>query len=174
MGLFDDDLEEIEELIKQANQFKPMELTEATVQGVFNRCLVTADDPTNGIHASVLFQQDSGYEEDSKPVFFSKNRLEQNKKSIFYLLGQLRSVHAGDLKITSTESIYRYDGVQWTGDTVKLMELFHLGEATKGILPFVKQFNTASIDNMELKPTLSPKDPNFPAWWEAHKAEWEQ
>lgn len=24
------------------------------------------------------------------------------------------------------------------------------------------------------KPTLSPKAPNFPAWWEAHKAEWEQ
>ena len=24
-----------------------------------------------------------------------------------------------------------------------------------------------------VKPTLSPKDPAFPAWWEAHKAEWE-
>ena len=26
----------------------------------------------------------------------------------------------------------------------------------------------------QVRPTLSPKDPNFPAWWEAHKAEWEQ
>ena len=25
----------------------------------------------------------------------------------------------------------------------------------------------------QVRPTLSPKDPNFPAWWEAHKAEWE-
>lgn len=24
-----------------------------------------------------------------------------------------------------------------------------------------------------VKPTLSPKDPNFPAWWEQHKSEWE-
>ena len=24
-----------------------------------------------------------------------------------------------------------------------------------------------------ITPTLSPKDPAFPAWWEQHKAEWE-
>ena len=25
----------------------------------------------------------------------------------------------------------------------------------------------------QVRPTLSPKDPAFPAWWEAHKSEWE-
>ena len=25
-----------------------------------------------------------------------------------------------------------------------------------------------------ITPTLSPKDPAFPAWWEAHKGEWEE
>ena len=24
-----------------------------------------------------------------------------------------------------------------------------------------------------VRPTLSPKDPAFPAWWEEHKGEWE-
>ena len=30
------------------------------------------------------------------------------------------------------------------------------------------------LDSDIIKPTLSPKDPNFPAWWEAHKSEWEE
>ena len=30
-----------------------------------------------------------------------------------------------------------------------------------------------SVISSELKPTLSPEDPNFPAWWEEHKSEWE-
>lgn len=171
MGLRDKYAKKIEE-----QGFRPIELNEGNVQAIFNRCLATADDPTDGIYASVLFQQDLGYEEDSKPVFFSKGRLEQNKKNIFYLLGQLRACH--DLryiyKVTSTETVYRYDGVKWTSDTVKYMELCHLGEATRGILPFDKRSNSASINELDVKPTLSPKDPAFPAWWEAHKGEWEQ
>ena len=81
-------------------------------------------------------------------------------------------MHSSDSNITSAESVYKYDDVQWTDDTVTLMMLYHLGETTKGILPFVKRSNTATI-GLSIKPTLSPKDPNFPAWWEAHKAEWE-
>lgn len=27
--------------------------------------------------------------------------------------------------------------------------------------------------SISITPTLSPKDPNFPEWWEQHKAEWE-
>lgn len=174
MGLFDDDDDEINALIQEASKFKPLELNVLNVQSLFNRCLVTKDDPTGGILSSTLFQKAFGYDEDSKPVFFSKKRIEQNRKSIFYILGQLRSVHKNDLKITSTESIYRYDNVKWTSDTVKLMELYHLGEVSQSINPFVKQFNTALIRPALVKPTLSPKDPNFPAWWEQHKSEWEE
>ena len=117
----------------------------------------------------VLFQRDSGYDEDSKPVYFSKGRPEQNRKT----LGQLKTVHENDLKLTSATAIDRYDGVKWTTDTVKLMELFHLGEATHAIQPFTKQSNTAHIARLLVTPTLSPKDPSFPAWWAEHKAEWE-
>lgn len=158
-----------EEILKS---FTPLDLNEGNVQAIFNRCLATKDDDIDNLSMSVLFQRDLGYDEDSKPVYFNKKKVEQNKQNIFYLLGQLRSVHSSDSNITSAESVYKYDDVQWTDDTVTLMMLYHLGETTKGILPFVKRSNTATI-GLSIKPTLSPKDPAFPAWWEAHKSEWE-
>lgn len=172
MGLKDKMLKKAREIEEKRPQFTPLELNEGNVQAIFNRCLATKDDDRDEFYGSVLFQRDLGYDEDSKPVYFNKKKVEQNKQNIFYLLGQLRSVHSSDSNITSAESVYKYDDVQWTDDTVTLMMLYHLGETTKGILPFVKRSNTATI-GLSIKPTLSPKDPNFPAWWEAHKAEWE-
>ena len=32
---------------------------------------------------------------------------------------------------------------------------------------------TLTVDTDTGMSTLSPKDPNFPAWWEKHKSEWE-
>lgn len=53
-----------------------------------------------------------------------------------------------------------------------LLELLHLGVATGSITPFFADSKTASL--IAYKPTLSPSDPNFPAWWEEHKSEWEE
>lgn len=53
-----------------------------------------------------------------------------------------------------------------------MMQLFHLGIASDIIYPFSKEGN--SIFKKVVKPTLSPKDPNFPTWWEQHKKEWEE
>ena len=36
------------------------------------------------------------------------------------------------------------------------------------------QDNIIATKTPDIWPTYSPKAPNFPAWWEAHKAEWEQ
>lgn len=174
MGLKDKMLKKSSEITNQRPTFTPLELNEGNVQAIFNRCLATKDDSLEEISSSVLFQKDLGYDEDSKPVYFNKKKVEANKQNILYLLGQLRSVHNNDLKITSSESIYRYDNVKWTTDTVKLMELYHLGETTHGIQPFTKKTNIAHIARLLIKPTLSPKDPNFPAWWEEHKSEWEE
>ena len=171
MGLKDKMIKKAAEIEERRPQFTPLELNEGNVQAIFNRCLATKDDNRDELYASVLFQKDLGYDEDSKPVYFSKGRLEQNRKNILYLLGQLKTVHENDLKLTSATAIDRYDGVKWTTDTVKLMELFHLGEATHAIQPFTKQSNTAHIARLLVTPTLSPKDPSFPAWWAEHKAE---
>ena len=45
--------------------------------------------------------------------------------------------------------------------------------ATLRRLRFKMTGKTLLTDICHLTPTLSPKDPAFPAWWEAHKSEWE-
>ena len=176
MGLFDDDDLELDALLESVKKYPScvVDLNEGEVQAIFNRCLFTENDTIEDCTRSTLFTKELGYEEDSKPVCFSKKRVEQNKKNILYMLGQLRATHNRSFRVTSTESIYKYDNTKWTSDTVELMELYHLGEITQGIMPFVKRSNTATINMIDVKPTLSPKDPNFPAWWEEHKGEWEE
>lgn len=38
---------------------------------------------------------------------------------------------------------------------------------------FLDISNDTTIISSDITPTLSPKDPAFPAWWETHKSEWE-
>ena len=153
--------------------FTPIELTEDNVQAIFDRCLAKKETPFDDTHFSILFQKDYGYDKDSTPVTFSIEKIKQNKKIVAYLFGELPSVHTGSYIMDSKESIHKYDGKIWTTDTAKLMMLYHLGEATGMMGPFIKKYNSANIYDNRVKPTLSPKDPAFPAWWEQHKAEWE-
>ena len=167
MGFFDDDI--VEEVKKE---FTPTELNEGNVEALFNRCLATRETPNSDVQLSILFRKIMGYEKDSDPMAFCRSKVEQNKKNILYLLGQLDSVHRGSRIITAKESIFRYDGKQWATSNAMIGELYHLAEATGGIAPFVKESNRAMTEPI-VKPTLSPKDPAFPAWWKAHKTEWE-
>ena len=69
----------------------------------------------------------------------------------------------------------KYTGEIWTTNNGKLMQLFHLGVASNIIYPFIPMKDSGvSSFACNLRPTFSPKDPNFPAWWEAHKGEWER
>ncbi|EFB74988.1 hypothetical protein [Subdoligranulum variabile] len=158
-----------EEILKS---FTPLELNEGNVQAIFNRCLATKDTPNADVQLTILFEKVMGYDEDSKPMAFRKSTVEQNKKNVLYLMGQLNSVHQGSRAITAKESIYRYDGKKWTTETVTIMQLYHLAKTADCMAPFVKQSNRAMTEPI-VTPTLSPKDPEFPAWWEAHKSEWE-
>ena len=158
-----------EEILKS---FTPLELNEANVQAIFHRCLATKDTPNADVQLSVLFKKVMGYDKDSDPMAFCKSKIEQNKKNILYLMGQLDSVHRGSRGITAKESIFRYDGKQWATTNAVIGELYHLAEAADCMAPFVKQSNRAMTEPI-VTPTLSPKDPAFPAWWEAHKGEWE-
>lgn len=64
---------------------------------------------------------------------------------------------------------------KWSNSKASVLELLYLGctKETLLITPFFAKTNSASITLSLTKPTLSPKDPNFPAWWEQHKSEWE-
>ena len=54
-----------------------------------------------------------------------------------------------------------------------ILNFLHLGYATNMFNPFIKTSNSNMARLLPILPTISPKDPNFPVWWERHKSEWE-
>ena len=55
-----------------------------------------------------------------------------------------------------------------------MMQLIYLGisKAVKLLTLFNAEAGGTAL-YAPIAPTLSPKDPAFPAWWEEHRAEWE-
>ena len=161
-----------EEILKS---FTPLELNEGNVQAIFHRCLAKDGTPKENISKSILFSRTMGYNpRDELVINFDKKTLLANKQSIDYLYGQLMLSHQKTETLTIDKAFYNYQGKKWTQNKVHLLELLHLGSTneTDKISIFNAKTNTAEL-NLTQIPTLSPKDPNFPAWWEAHKAEWE-
>ena len=168
MGLKDKMLKKAREIEERRPQFTPLELNEGNVQAIFNRC-VSKDYSSEKLFSDIFVPRS-----ELRTVFFYKNNILQNKQSIQYLFGQLAGVHEGKQILSIDEFFKKYTGEQWTFDKSFLMNFLYLGRCNEinCILPFNKK-NDSSIIEQAIKPTLSPKDPNFPAWWEAHKAEWE-
>lgn len=156
-----------EEILKS---FTPLDLNEGNVQAIFNRCISNGGEETT--YAQVLQKALSGKE--SALVRFSQERINANSKSISYLFGQLKAVHKNERLMLLEYGIMSYTGTKWTTNPAMLLKLYELGMVNINMTPFSLQKNeTLLTDISAIKPTLSPKDPNFPAWWEAHKAEWE-
>ena len=179
MGIFDDDdLEFIEQARKEANEFSPQELNEANVQAIFNRCLAEVEDRKTTTWAT-LFPPELGYEDDpDAQVLFQTDALLQNKKNIEYLYGQLREVHdeMSDRRVPFWDFSVAYSGKPWTQEEQAVLQLLYLGVNYHLLLiePFWAKNDTSRVfKEKPVKPTLSPKDPAFPAWWEEHKTEWE-
>ena len=178
MGLFDDDDLELDELLDAVKKYPPCvaELTEGNVQDIFNRCLYTMESQ-NCVEACPFYQR-LGYSEEEKAVYFDQDILLKNKKAILYLFGQVSAVHTGKAKNkaqTIADFMMAYSGNNWTNNRGYLFELLYLGSniETAILSPFDKEKDDITRITPEVTPTLSPKDPNFPAWWEVHRAEWE-
>ena len=157
--------------------FHPLELTEANVQAIFNRCLEKKN--TMSIARAQLFLINMGYGgNEDVPIHFDKDLLLKNKRNIEYLYGQLYSVHAGTHSTAdqSIESFSKtYLGNNWTREQAHILKLLYLGATSEWPIniPFSKERNDTTRISRHITPTLSPKDPAFPAWWEAHRGEWE-
>lgn len=178
MGLFDDEDDELDALLDAVKKYPSCiaELNEGIVQEIFNRCLATNDTPKKNISRSMLFSRTFGYKPDDEFVFsFDKSKLLANKQIINYLFGQLKSIHNKNKKMSIDEAFYNYSGKKWSNSKSSMLELLCLGCTIENpfIAPFNAENNSTSLASNLTKPTLSPKDPNFPAWWEEHKAEWE-
>lgn len=106
---------------------------------------------------------------------FDKQIILANKTNIQYLFGQLHSVHTQKAILTIEDFFENYLGNKWTSTIASLLELLYLGNCDE--INLIHPFNARKGDITRfmntIKPTLSPKDPNFPEWWEQHKAEWE-
>lgn len=158
-----------EEILKS---FTPPELNEGNVQAIFNRCLAT--DGVTETTASSLYFSSLGWKQEDDGLLFDKNNLRANQKIIQYLVGQLKPVHEGQRILTLEDMTKTYQGTNWVRERASLMQLLYLGSSDEFTVfaPLVAKWNGTTL-NMPIAPTLSPKDPAFPAWWEAHKAEWE-
>ena len=179
MGLFDDDDLELDELLDAVKKYPPCvaELNEANVQAIFNRCLAKDGSPvlTSLLFPSILGNMDRN---DYGAVDFDKDTILKSKLTIAYLFGQLNAVHALQDKntlLTIENFSLNYSGIVWSENEKALLELLYLGKCAEidFIHPFNARKNNTTRFGKKLVPTLSPKDPAFPAWWEAHRAEWE-
>lgn len=153
--------------------FRPIDLNEDNVQAIFNRCLAKEGEDFYNV-------QVAGSELTKNPsdiVPLSKQKMKKNAQNIRYLLGQLKTIHLPDVKaITLQEGFFRYDNHVWTKDFYSLFQLYALALGCVYFRGFsqTKDGNiTSLIDYSRCTPTLSPKDPAFPAWWEANRAKWE-
>lgn len=153
-------------------EFIPIDLNEGNVQAIFNRCLANNDNAPYLV--SDVFSPLLGYEVGNARLF-DKEAILKNKQTIRYLFGQLAGVHEGKKSLTKSDFLMSYRNTRWTENEKALLDLLYLGGCNEidAILPFSKKDNDSTIINEDITLTLSPKDPAFPAWWEAHKGEWE-
>ena len=176
MGLFDD-TSKLDAIFSKPKKYPScvIDLNEGEVQAIFNRCLATED--SRHFSAASLFPPSHGYERSAeRSIKFDSDLLLKNEKSIRYLYGQLHLVHTFQTRKRVTIDDYNmtYSGNRWTRDKAVMLQFLYLGvvKEINTVLPFHAEDST-SILNPPITPTLSPKDPNFPAWWEEHKGEWE-
>ncbi len=158
-------------------KYVALELNEANVQAIFNRCLKKED--TKEVVRTALFMTLLGYTDKEEIVIaFDKDALRKNEKSIRYLYGQLKSIHISPNETrrqTLDDFRETYMNSIWTHGKSAALELLYLGSnSVLGFVgPFSKKQNDTTTVSKTITPTLSPKDPAFPAWWEEHRAEWE-
>lgn len=168
-----------EEILKS---FTPLELNEGNVQAIFNRCLAKADaarslskiyEEVVGVNREEVLEA-LGWKSPEVLVQFAE-KIKASSKEISYLFGQLKGVHVRDKLMEYQYGIFTYQDKKWTTNLSVLLRFYELGAANKTITHSTPRDDekTLLIDLSHISPTLSPKDPAFPAWWEAHKAEWE-
>ena len=158
--------------IIKAEDFHPIDLNEDNVQAIFNRCL--AKETSLEKTSSILFYREFGYEKDDIGIVFDKTALHTNRKSIEYLYGQLAVTHGSEGILRMEDFEQSYLGHKWTENKSYIMQLLYLGSAqSERILSYFDAEYNGTALYVDIHPTLSPKDPAFPAWWEQHKSECE-
>lgn len=104
---------------------------------------------------------------DSEKIFLSRQKSLENRKTILFLLGQLKPIHSKYSTIILQEVFLRYDDIFWTKDYDILFKLYSMAIASNCLSPFgLRNDVIGSIRVEGCLPTLSPKDPNFTVYKE--------
>ncbi len=115
--------------------FEPLALNDETVQTIYDRCLAGNDTPDEDRGQSMAFLGVCGYARDVfRPVFFSKSKIAQDKKKLYYLFGQLAGVYtpedvpyAPHPTISVGGCMRDYRGGTWFKDKKSLLMLLSIG-----------------------------------------------
>ena len=185
MGLRDKYEKKIEE-----RGFRPLELNADNTSVLFDRCLarrLSESGEDSSIVSCHLFPLALGNDshnfcnlygvgtEHISSFDFDRKSILANKANIQYLFGQLHCVHTQKEILTINDFFENYSNQVWTSNEVPLLKLLYLCNCDEIWLihPFNARKGGVSRFMGSITPTLSPKDPNFPEWWEAHKGAWE-
>ena len=175
--------EELEKPIEVSHtiNFLPRDLSEDEVNTLFTRCLAT-----NTSKKQILAQLSDLTGTDGKHAdrtYFDFDLLNQNRRNILYLFGQLMPTHFySPHNMAISNYLIKYDDSLWTkvDDDKPLLEspfckLLYLGKALdiNSCMKKDKNGKFFVLLTDKLKPTLSPNDPDFNKWWAEHKSEWE-
>ena len=87
-------------------------------------------------------------------------------------MGQLHSVHSKANSLAFSEAIITYSKQLWTKDSMMVYNLLRLAAcpSVEAISPLSIKTRSAELKSI-VKPTLSPKDPNFAEWYKGYEAE---
>ena len=136
------------------------------VTALFKDCLIK--DISRESITAILFQKQYGFPEDSRPIFFDKELVQFNKKTINYVLGQLKDVHTQQ-PFTSIDSVVsKYDDTIWTNNRNVVIAFLHLALAAGAISP-INAKNSQINFLKDLMPTVDVFDPNYSEWYRNNK-----
>ncbi len=146
-GLFDNvDLEELDALLDSVKKYPScvLDLNKGNVQKIFGDCGKSNEDGTTE---------------------WNEEALKKNRANIRYLLGQLALVHEGTKEHELDSAFFKkYNEKSWTDNSSPLIRLLNMGVYSDFCSYFKKDDKRfIKLDTDELKPTLSPKDPEYGA-----------
>lgn len=148
------------------NNQEPLDLNSENVHKLAKICGATQN--SKFVYNIIFQQRKLGYPKDSTPITFDADIMDEYAPTIFYLFGQLHTIHNNFHTLPIKDILKKYDRTIWGNDKVTPLYLLHLGIAAKVINPPDAKTNCCIL-SPDVTPTLSPNDPNFEQWYEANK-----
>ncbi|MDY2957650.1 hypothetical protein [Floccifex sp.] len=135
----------------------PMDLNEKNVVSIYNKCLPTS--------TTTSFEPSNLMANSETVLQFDRIQLHKQKKTIQFMMGQLRDVHKHKYLVFD-HSILKYDGTSWTDSKQVEMYFLNLCRACDLTEPFdVGKRGLMSYYHEDIIPTLSPSDKKYKQWY---------